>query len=461
MVRLIFIGVLVLVACGRSDEPAMERMQAPAGSDDGSNPEMTPLEPAAESCDLVGPRGRCSDGALMRCDSGTTATVTACETGQVCAYKNDASGYACVDASIVGAFVASGIAEYEDRPIQPGKLEAVRLLPIRGASAYVVRNSDNKVLGQAVTSDDGSFVIHYDAPAGTLVRISIATSSPNTVRPAKVKKNSGSVHGLGSPAFEAQAEMTKELLATEKSELGHAFNVFDMLVEGLDQTRAYGATNLTPIEAKYQRNSNSGSFFVSGPPRMTIAGGPDDDGYDDMVILHEFGHYHQSEYGATDNPGGSHPNPGGDDPRLAWAEGQATYLANAFLGVPYYIDTNYQDGGWFVELEKKIHKAKPQGSMSQFILEWMVAELLWDVGDEALVDADGDGVVGTHMDAIGVTQSYFHDPAYKNRGFGGVDLVEWLDGWFWLTGVESCSEMKALMTKYGFPYDFKGPVACP
>ncbi len=463
MMRPLLLTTLLWAACGNGDETALQQMNAPGPgeNDKAGNPLPPGVEPETETCDTVGPRGRCVAGVLTRCDTGVAVSTTCADQGQVCGYSNDTIGYGCVAANQLGPNVVSGVAQYEDRPALPGKLEPIRLLPIRGATAWVVKSSDNSVLAKALTADDGSYVVHYDAPAGTTVRVTIGTTSPIAERPAKVTKNSGAVHGLGSNGFVTAAQTTKDLIATEASDLGHAFNVFDTLIYGLDLTRFYGETTLSSIEARYQRNYNSGSYYEFAPRRITLAGGPNDDGYDDTVILHEFGHYHQGEYGKSDNPGGQHPNPGGDDPRLAWGEGEATYIATAFRGVPYYIDTNYLDGGWYVELEQKVHKAKPNGTMSQFISEWMVAEFMWDVGDGAEEDGDADGVAGAHADAISVTRDYFFDPAYKNRGYSGVDLVEWIDGWFWQTGIESCSAMKALAVKYGFPYDFKGPVGCP
>jgi hypothetical protein len=450
--------VLALLLCAGCDPIAS--VFKPNDADETRAPGDASEAPAMPiDCDAIGARGRCGAGVLTVCEDGVFTESVCADSNQVCAYAGDAIGYGCVDTAGLPAFEVTGRAEYEDRPIAPGMLLPIQRLPIRGANLWVVRDSDQTTLARVVTADDGSYVIRYDAKAGEKMHVSVGASSQIAARPAKVIRNSGAVHAVPSKSFAAATAHSTDLLATEAAETGQAFNVFDQLILGLDKTRAYGESKLAPITAKYQRGKNTGSFYDG--VSITLAGTPDDDGYDDSVILHEFGHYHQGAYGRSDNPGGSHPNPGGDDPRLAWAEGQATYLANAFLGMPYYIDTNYQDGGWYVELEQAVHPAKPQSPMSQKIIEWMVAEILWDVGDSADEDQDNDGVFGDHESVIDVTATYFYDSDYDDRGFFGVDLVEWLDGWLWLTPEIGCHESAAaLLEKYKFPYDFGGPASC-
>jgi hypothetical protein len=105
--------------------------------------------------------------------------------------------------------------------------------------------------------------------------------------------------------------------------------------------------------------------------------------------------------------------------------------------------------------EDRIHAANLAGSMTQPISEWMVAELLNDIGDPATTDP----VDGEQPDVFGVLDTYLVSPQIVPRGVSGVDLVEFLDGYFKQQGASACGPMRTLVRdQYGFPYDFP---ACP
>jgi hypothetical protein len=72
-------------------------------------------------------------------------------------------------------------------------------------------------------------------------------------------------------------------------------------------------------------------------------------------------------------------------------------------------------------------------------------------------------VTEDHLDAMLVTTTYLPGPDFVDRGASGIDLVDWLDGWFLQVGLDGCFEMKQLVLNwYKFPYDFAGPAgACP
>src|SRR6185369_5673229 len=107
----------------------------------------------------------------------------------------------------------------------------------------------------------------------------------------------------------------------------------------------------------------------------------DDDGNDDAVILHEFGHYVEDVYGRSDSPGGSH---GGEavDPRLGWSEGFSTYFSSAARGISFYADSqNAGAAGFGDDLEGTVVKGQIGQPMTQNMSEETVAEILWDIGD--------------------------------------------------------------------------------
>lgn len=68
------------------------------------------------------------------------------------------------------------------------------------------------------------------------------------------------------------------------------------------------------------------SLFISGGRLGNITFEPTAH-FDDFVVIHEFGHHVENKCGSLLSPGGSHSIIVRTDPRLAWAEGWANYLA--------------------------------------------------------------------------------------------------------------------------------------
>lgn len=99
--------------------------------------------------------------------------------------------------------------------------------------------------------------------------------------------------------------------------------------------------------------SNDGamlSFYGTGTNKLYILGGnngdvqsADTDHFDDSVILHEYGHFLEDNYGTTASPGGSHNGNFVIDPRLSWSEGWANYFQSAVLSGAYNFGNNQNE----------------------------------------------------------------------------------------------------------------------
>jgi hypothetical protein len=402
-------------------------------------------------CATVGPLGRCDGETVARCD--TAPAVTDCaRAGQTCAYVDDTIGYGCVDPATVGSKRIAGTIRWEDRPLSPGQLAPPVAMPARGVMVAIVDDA-NATLATVSTADDGTYVAHYEATGN--VRVVAYSRSRSPVRPARVRDSTGYLHAFGGASFPAGSTATGDLTVLASSPVGPAWNALDNAITAMDWLRARGVATLSPVYMYWQQGVSTGSYYQGGENRLQLDG---DDGWDDVVALHELGHYVQDEYSASDSPGGAHDGSPAD-PRLAWGEGGATWFAIAVRGVPYYIDYS-AGGGWAVELEHAVHQASITSAMSQRVSEWMVAELLWDIGDDA--GGDGDAMSATHVDVWEVFSGYVVAPQIF-RGWTGVDLVEFLDGWFMHHGMGSCGAMRTLVRdQYRFPYDFAGPAgSCP
>jgi hypothetical protein len=205
-------------------------------------------------------------------------------------------------------------------------------------------------------------------------------------------------------------------------------------------------------------NSNDGTYW-DGETIHLLGATSDDDGFDDPVILHELGHYVEQTFGRTDSPGGGHA---GEpvDPRLAWSEGWSTYFAMSVVGVPVYVDSN-ADGGFNWNSDTDLTMANPNGPLDQRVSEDLVTQVLWDLGDAGA--GDDDGHVGTHGPVLVVQSEYLRTATLRAVGREGVDLVDFLDGWFLAQGLTTCATTKTIVTTtHTFPYDYAGPAgACP
>jgi hypothetical protein len=402
----------------------------------------TPVE-----CSAVGPLGKCSGEILERCDGEGVATDCAA-TGQACGYVDDTVGYGCI-APLTHR--VSGTISWEDRPLSPGQLGAPERKPARGVMVAVLDDATDATLATVSAADDGTYVAYYEATS--TVRVVAYSRSRSAARPARVRDSSGYLHALGSEPF-APGDSTMDITVAASASVAGAWNALDNAITAMDWIRARGHTAISPVIIYWQLGASTGSYYQGGDNTLQLDG---DDGWDDVVALHELGHYVQDEYSVSDNPGGSHDGSPAD-PRLAWGEGGATWFAIAVRGVPSYIDYS-AGGGWSVELENGVHAASMQSGMSQYVSEWMVAELLNDIGDGA--GGDNDPMMATQPEVWDVVSGYMLSA--QPRGFTGADLVEFLDGWFMTHGMGSCSQMKALLgTRYKFPYDFAGPAgACP
>ncbi|OHB76899.1 MAG: hypothetical protein A2Z34_10210 [Planctomycetes bacterium RBG_16_59_8] len=129
--------------------------------------------------------------------------------------------------------------------------------------------------------------------------------------------------------------------APDSTRINGAFNVTDVvlaiqqIVLGLN-----AASNFGDATIEFSPNFYSGTYF-SGPTGFIMGDrATDSDDFDDPVIAHEYSHYLQTKFSRDDSTGGDHSANQFLDPRVAFGEGQATFMGQSFLGSPLYIDTS-------------------------------------------------------------------------------------------------------------------------
>jgi hypothetical protein len=118
------------------------------------------------------------------------------------------------------------------------------------------------------------------------------------------------------------------------------------------------------------------SFYDSFWNEITLADAGGDDGYDDAVLQHEYGHWVANNYACDDSDGGHHTLTGHYDNDLAWSEGWASYLSSAIRNDPWYLDWDYSSSNWSVSANWETWSGST-GSDN----ESAVVATLWDIHD--------------------------------------------------------------------------------
>jgi hypothetical protein len=358
-------------------------------------------------------------------------------------------------------FIISGTIKYEDRPqTANGPLGGIQQKVARGVSVSVIVDSNQAVLASTVAADDGTYTVEFDALTNAKVHVLAATTSTVPTRPLNVRHAANNTfHGFGGPTFSLVAgASTQDVLVTEASGVAEAFNIFDVLIDVMDRIpMLFPAQEAQQLDAMWHKGNNDGTYYFDS--KLFLLGAQSDsDGYDDTVILHECGHWIEETYGRSDSPGGDH-NGAPTNPTLAWSEGFSTYFSMAMTNKPIYADSN-ADGGFGFNAETSVTKASLAGNMSQNVSEDMIAEILWDIGD---APADDDDLVSETHEKVIAVEGFMQFTPLRMVGKQGVDLVDFLDGWFINNQLTTCPGMRQIIdVKHTFPYDYGSSAgACP
>ena len=414
----------------------------------------------ADPCAVVGPLGVCSDGGVTTCSNGIVSQQR-CGSEQACTFVDGNTGYQCL--ANANTIAISGEISYDDKPpLNNGNLGPIQKLPARGITVALIDDASKQTLATALTSDAGVYVIRI-APTTAMVHVTAIAQSKTLRRPITVALPNNTVHGFASPSFIGNVDIQTDLTVSQASGAAQAFNIFDQAVHTMDTIVAdLGNATPTPLRAVWSRGNTNGTFYT-GNTIFMLGETSDDDGYDDTVILHETGHFVEDTEGRSDSPGGAHDG-NLADPRLAWSEGFATYWACAVQRQPIYSDSN-SGGGFFDNIDTDVSRASASGGMAQQVTESMVSQILWDLGDTTSKNgADDDQLSnGDYARVSKIQASYLARASLRNVGTQGVDVVDFLDGWFIKQGLASCSAVRDIVTgKRLFPYDYAGPGgACP
>ena len=243
-----------------------------------------------------------------------------------------------------------------------------------------VSDSSGSLVQCAETDGTGAFSFYLPKSSGSYT-VAVTSRSNNAYNTAYVMNNpnSNSFYSVSFTASSATDSSGNNILAPATGTLeGGAFNILDQIYKAQNYIRtqtagcstgsnpnffvdcapftaapvisAYWTKGVSPSVYVGGDGSSGISFYLTGKNQLFIGGGvqgdvdhSDSDHFDNSVIVHEYGHFIEDNFGSPDSPGGSHNGSSALDPRLAWGEGWADFFQAAVLygstGAPVYRDT--------------------------------------------------------------------------------------------------------------------------
>ena len=253
----------------------------------------------------------------------------------------------------------TGTFQYEDREFDETGFTGVNpYLPIRGADVEIIDNSTGAILANTYTNNQGQFSasIFLTSPSDIYARVkTTSTQNPGLFNHSVTKTPStgGTAYTLTSQIYSNvvpgnNIDFISSPVRANSSDVAGAFNIFDnaeyaeSYVENLTSQPA--PLNLTLYWTAGEGTTGSKWYDLNG--HVYLCGtSDDDDSYDDVVILHEIGHYIHLSYSGSPAYYGGHSLTGTYDLRLGFTEGVGTFFAGAirdYMGLDnplIYIET--------------------------------------------------------------------------------------------------------------------------
>lgn len=448
--------------------------------------------PGTTGCGAVPEDGVCDGLVLRRCVNSSVQVTDCGASGKRCGLLADNTGFGCINSAVYKTApgnittAVSGTVVFEKRTIDTSSFSAASkgfaktpsLTPVRRAQVQLIAQ-DGSEIQRSFTDENGAFTLYLPNVATTATLIVSASADPAlyplSVRdcppsptgqfPAGCTDGEGDVYQFSSNQFTGPTDLG-QLVITEASGLGGAFNIFDITLRGQDFARvnlnggAFPAT--PPVTIEWKKGFETITSYYNGQEIVVQGVATDTDEYDDPVLMHEFGHFLQKAFSQSDSPGGSH-NGSPTDPRLAFGEGYGTYVGSRIAGSSIYYDSG-ASGITVMDVNNVGVRADgndPRG-IKQTLSEYVVSEILWrlDLGTGGTTTGSGaSGGIGS-APIFDVLSDYFKNNAKYNdeHGVNGRELVKFIDGLFCRNYQSVAADRAAVIqqvvtTDHSFPYD--------
>jgi len=353
----------------------------------------------------------------------------------------------------------SGTATYDDLQATPTGLSTTPVsVPIRYATAEVHRSSDDAVLTTGSTDAAGNFDLTFTNTGTPGYYVKIVTTNTQYVI-QDVVDQSGNLYSMKSSAYDETVTpiQTGVDIHAAVADVAPAFNVWNIGVDGAASVVRWFRTPPPKLTWTYFPGQNPATcpnvscFSGASDTIFVLDSATDSDRYDDLVLLHEYGHFVQKHYSADNSPAGTHSLGGQYDPRLGWSEGSATFFGLFTRQTSEYIDTNSTGVGLRYDVTIPLNTSTlkigtDDNTQTGFLSEVVPTAGMWAM---AVTDGNASGVFSGMGSIKGMSAS-----ASSARDFVGADFVDFLDGWF-CTGNDLHTKMQVqLNIRLAFPYDY-------
>lgn len=277
-------------------------------------------------------------GLLVSCDFASDgARVNIEDSRKKSSVLSDACNYASYDSK--RGFV-TGYACYADQLLIDEKI-VWEGKPIRFARIEILRNDDDEILATAQTTATGYYEVDLsDLTQKTRIRSRVVAAGTLSVTESAVLGQSGYPYALSSDDIEFSSSDSPSVnLAAVSAEVAPVFNILDQFVDAqLYLKNIVGLDDIPFVDAHWFPGNRLGTFYCparydgiecEGKDEFYVLGADNDsDAYDDVVLLHEYGHFVLDKFSRDDSPGGQHYVEDNDqDLRLSWSEGFSTAFA--------------------------------------------------------------------------------------------------------------------------------------
>lgn len=233
----------------------------------------------------------------------------------------------------------------------------VAVKPVR--NAVVQLRQGTNVLATTNTDEQGSYQLSFNST--TRGPMSVSVLARTTTPAIQVQDNTEGDATWGMTRSLGRATSTVDLHATHgwtssgydaTKRIAAPFAVLDSMYTAAQAFMAVRTVTFPPLKVNWSPDNVpedgnkatgaiSTSHYAPNEGEIYILGkdGVDTDEYDSHVIVHEWGHYLESQLSRSDSPGGQHGKGDVLDPRLAFSEGYGNAIAAMVLPETVYTDT--------------------------------------------------------------------------------------------------------------------------
>ncbi|MCE9666448.1 hypothetical protein LY474_01365 [Myxococcus stipitatus] len=237
--------------------------------------------------------------------------------------------------------------------------------PVRNGVVQVRKGTT--LIAETTTDEQGNFSLTYDAAEGSSVTLYALAKTTDPVIQVEDNTNGSAIWAVGTPL--TVGTTSKSIHATHgwsgrsytaSQRLAAPFAILDSMYTASHAFMDVRPVNFPALKVNWSPNNvpQSGgagasagrigtSHFNPKENEIYVLGkeGADTDEFDDHVIVHEWGHFFESNLSRSDSIGGPHASGDVLDPRVAFGEGYGNGLSAILLPSSIYADTSWSSGG--------------------------------------------------------------------------------------------------------------------